>query len=522
MNEPGGMLLRSEFIGILLKYFDLRNKSILDVGTGTGQYCIELALRDAKCMGIDKDTESIKLANRIANDYKISNCVFREIDLFDFKKYEPKDEYYDIVFSMGLLEHFDDSQIIRMLKEMSRLGNYVIAGVPYAGSDIYKLSKLYSKKKGTWEYGFERDFLTLSDLFKEAGLSVIHEQVIGLGSEAYHLKHINPELIPLQLSRNLTKSFNGQDKVGSWLIAIGSKKDKIKEKIPEEGVTIIIPVYNGEKYVERSIENLWKVNYPNLEIVYVNDCSIDGTRTLLQKKLRNLPNSRLINLESNLGVYKARYEGLKKASNDYIFFTNIDDLIFPGCIGKIMRDLKNCTENTHLSDSCALMKKGNFTGDIWYHQYLISPSDYIISELSTISGKVSLGNTIIKKENLLKACERMDILLEKVDINRMNVAEDTLLFDIMVFSGLIKHIIPIYYTYDGYERRETSASQQIGDRISDIPIQTAYCFVEITKLFKVNEKELENRIMYQAIKTYGIIRGTEFINNFKKYREMLK
>lgn len=521
MNEPGGMLLRSEFIGILLKYFDLRNKSILDVGTGTGQYCIELALRGAECMGIDKDPESIKLADRIANDYQISNCVFREINLFDFKKYEPKDEHYDIVFSMGLLEHFDDSQIIRMLKEMSKLGEYVIAGIPYGGSDAYKLAKLYSQKKGTWEYGFERDFLTLSDLFKEAGLSMLHEQVIGLGSEAYYLRRINPELVPLQLSQNLTRSFNGQNNVGSWLIAIGSARNKLEEKITEEGISIIIPVYNGEKYIERSIKNLWELNYTNLEIIYVNDYSTDGTKTLLQEKLRNFPDSRLINLEINLGEHKARYEGLKKANNEYIFFLDIDDLIFPGCIGKIIRDLKNCPENTHLSNSCALMKDGKFTGSIWYHQYLKSIYDYIISELLTLSGKISLSNTIIKKSNLLKAYDKLNMLYKKIVVKRMNVAPDTLLLDIMVFSGYIKNIIPIYYTYGGYEQGGTSASQQVEDRIKDIPLQIAYCFLEINKLFKVDEKELENKIICQAIKIYGISQGTEFINNFRKYRKMI-
>lgn len=527
MNEPGGMLLRSEFIGILLKYFDLRDKSILDVGTGTGQYCIELALRGAKCMGIDKDPESIKLANRIANDYQISNCVFREIDLFDFKKYEPKDEHYDIVFSMGLLEHFDDSQIIKMLREMSKLGEYVIAGIPYSGSDIYKLSKSYSQKKGTWEYGFERDFLTLSNLFNDAGLTMLHEQVIGSGSEAYCLKRINPELIPLQLSQNLAKLFNGDNNIGSWLIAIGSEMGKhdyhrLDERIPEEGLSIIIPVYNGEKYIERSIENLWKVDYPNLEIIYVNDCSTDSTKTLLQEKLRNFPNSQLINLKINSGEHKARYEGLKKANSEYIFFLDIDDLVFPGCIGKLMRDLKNCSENTYLSNSCALMRDGKFTGSIWYHQYLKSIYDHIISELLTLSGKISLCNIIIGKSNLLKAYDELDMLYKKMNVERMNVAPDTLLLDIMVFSGFIKHIIPVYYTYRGYEQSETSASQQIEDRIKDIPLQVAYCFVEINKLFKVNKKELENRIIYQAIKNYGINRGTLFIENFRKYKKLIE
>jgi len=522
MNEPGGMLLRSEFIGILLKYFDLKNKSILDVGTGTGQYCIELALRGAKCEGIDKDPESVKLANRIANDYQINNCIFREIDLSDFGENESRRNYYDMVFSMGLLEHFDDLKIIEMLKEMGKLGKYIIVGVPYGGSDTYKLSKSYSQKEGTWEYGFERDFLTLSDLFKEAGLSMLHEQIIGLGSEAYYLKRINPELITLQLSRNLARSFNGDDNVGSWLIAIGSARNKLEEKIPKEGVSIIIPVYNGEEYIGRSIKNLWKVSYPDLEIIYVNDCSIDRTKILLQEKLRSLPNSQLINLKINSGEHKARYEGLKKASNDYIFFLDIDDLIFPGCIRKIMRDLKNCPENTHLSNSCALMKNGKFTGDIWYHRYLKSIYDHIISELFTLSGKISLSNTIIKKSNLLKAYNESDMLYEKIRIKRMNVAPDTLLLDIMVFSGYIKNIIPIYYTYGGYEHSETSASRQIKDRIKDIPIQTAYCFTEVNKIFKVNEKELENRITCQAIKNYGISQGTEFMNNFRKYKEICK
>ena len=146
----------------------------------------------------------------------------------------------------------------------------------------------------------------------------------------------------------------------------------------------------------------------------------------------------------------------------------------------------------------------------------------IISELLTLSGKISLVNTIIKKNNLLKAYDKLDMLYKKMGVERMDVTSDTLLLDIMVFSGLIKHIIPVYYAYQGYEQSETSASQQIKSRIDNIPIQIAYCFVEINKLFKVDEKELENKIICQAIKIYGVSWGTEFINNFRKYRERLK
>ena len=142
LNEPGGMLIRSELIGVLLKYFDLKNKNVLEVGTGTGQYCIELALRGAICTGIDKDPESIRLANRITNDYQVNNCVFKERDLYYFNE-----SNFDIVISMGILEHFNDKEIVDMLKKMGKLGKYVVVGVPYSGSDIYKMSRLYSQKR---------------------------------------------------------------------------------------------------------------------------------------------------------------------------------------------------------------------------------------------------------------------------------------------------------------------------------------------------------------------------------------
>ena len=104
----------------------------------------------------------------------------------------------------------------------------------------------------------------------------------------------------------------------------------------------------------------------------------------------------------------------------------------------------------------------------------------------------------------------------------MKVSPDTLLLDIMVFAGLIKQIIPVYYTYRGYEQSDTSASQQIEDRIKDIPLQTAYCFTEICKVLKIKEKEAENAIIYKAIQSYGIDKGTEFIENFRKYKNIIK
>jgi len=533
MNDPGSMTMRSEFIGLLLKFFDLKGKSILDVGTGTGQYCIELAMRGALCLGIDIDVESVKLATRITKDYNAQNghhCFFNHKDLFNLNNV-----YFNIVMSMGVLEHEDDEYIIKMLKKMSEIGGYVVVGVPYSGSDTYKLSKAYSIKRGTWEYGAERNFYTMVDLFEKAGIFAQFETVIGGVTEASYLRRINPELIPIQLAQNLSDIYQGVTKVGSWLIAIGSKINQplgqprlIAPSISVQnevtlipGVSVIIPVHNGEKYIERSIENVKQIKYPNLEVIYVDDGSTDKTYEILKRNgmvdsMGKGLHCHVICWDKNTGVSKARLSGLEYVNNDLVFFLDVDDLVFPDCITNLMRDY---VDGVHLPVSCALMEQGKFTGSIWYHNLLNSPEEYLIDGLKNVCGKIALANTIMSRGKLLKAYNVLHELLEKVGIEQMRVAEDSLLLAIMVLSGDISRITPVYYTYRGYEYDTASASHQIEDRVRDIPLFIAYC-LKVCKSEK-EEKKLLKGMMQTIIRIYGMDYGGKFVDNLKKYRKLI-
>lgn len=233
LNEPAGMSQRSEFVGMLLKYFDLKGKTILEVGTGTGQYSIELAKRQAICTGIDIEQESIDLATRIGKDVG-SSATFLKQNLFDVT------DHYDIVFSMGTIEHFTEEEIIAMFIKMSEIADYVVVGVPYSGSHAYMLSKEMSMQLGTWEYGVENDFETLWDLFIESGMYFHTETTIGAISEAAYLKRLNPALIQDQMAINLDKMQNG-DKYGSWLISIGQHApgSYLESNIPETFLPIV-------------------------------------------------------------------------------------------------------------------------------------------------------------------------------------------------------------------------------------------------------------------------------------------
>lgn len=91
-------------------------------------------------------------------------------------------------------------------------------------------------------------------------------------------------------------------------------------------VSVIIPVYNAEKTLEKTLNSLINQTYKNLEIILVNDGSTDNSREICENYQKKNVNIKLINKE-NEGPGKARESGLKYASGNYISFIDADDYI---------------------------------------------------------------------------------------------------------------------------------------------------------------------------------------------------
>lgn len=91
-------------------------------------------------------------------------------------------------------------------------------------------------------------------------------------------------------------------------------------------VSIIIPVYNGEKYIRDIVDNILQLKYSSYEIIFVNDGSKDGTSQVLEEVQAKIPSIKVIHQE-NKGVCAARNEGLANASGEYICFLDVDDAI---------------------------------------------------------------------------------------------------------------------------------------------------------------------------------------------------
>lgn len=85
-------------------------------------------------------------------------------------------------------------------------------------------------------------------------------------------------------------------------------------------------MYNGEKYIDRMMNCIKNLTYTNLEIIIINDGSIDNSLEIIKDYARNDNRIKIISTE-NKGVSNVRNLGIKSASGDYITFLDIDDYI---------------------------------------------------------------------------------------------------------------------------------------------------------------------------------------------------
>lgn len=94
----------------------------------------------------------------------------------------------------------------------------------------------------------------------------------------------------------------------------------------EDKISIIVPVYNVEAYLERCVESILKQTYTNLEILLVNDGSTDHSGELCDQLALRDPRIRVIHKE-NGGLSDARNRGIEESSSDLIGFIDSDDYI---------------------------------------------------------------------------------------------------------------------------------------------------------------------------------------------------
>ena len=104
-------------------------------------------------------------------------------------------------------------------------------------------------------------------------------------------------------------------------------------------VSIIIPVYNAEKYLSECINSIIYQSYNNLEIILVNDGSTDNS-IYICRQYANKDNRIIVIDSDNYGVSYARNIGIERATGKYIVFIDSDDMIEKDYIGILVTEME--------------------------------------------------------------------------------------------------------------------------------------------------------------------------------------
>lgn len=104
-------------------------------------------------------------------------------------------------------------------------------------------------------------------------------------------------------------------------------------------VSVIIPVYNTEKYIKRCLNSIFAQTYSDIEIVCIDDGSKDKSLSLLKSYQKNHPNLKVFHQE-NKGAASARNLGIEKSTGEYVAFVDSDDAIKKDYIERLVDAVK--------------------------------------------------------------------------------------------------------------------------------------------------------------------------------------
>lgn len=105
--------------------------------------------------------------------------------------------------------------------------------------------------------------------------------------------------------------------------------------------SIIIPVFNSEKFIKECVQSVLSQNFNNLEIILINDYSTDRSGKICKElKLNNLNKLKLIQNKKNLGVGASRNIGLNLANGKYIIFLDSDDYLIQNSLDYLYKRIK--------------------------------------------------------------------------------------------------------------------------------------------------------------------------------------
>ena len=231
-------------------------------------------------------------------------------------------------------------------------------------------------------------------------------------------------------------------------------------------ISVIIPVYNCEKYLPMCLDSIILQTYDNLEIICVDDGSKDKSLKVLQKYAQKDARIKIIT-QKNQGQSAARNEGMKHATGDYISFIDADDWVSLSLYQKFVRRYKKAGReiDIFLFNACSYTQKpksvylSKFFEITEWKNFQNPDYIHIFDDcMNPFSGNMSATNKIYRKDFLIE---------NNLDFCNGLIFEDQLFYlqSFLCAKSILLNNDPMYM----YRRQNTSSTMHsIGNKVFDI------------------------------------------------------
>ena len=261
-----------------------------------------------------------------------------------------------------------------------------------------------------------------------------------------------------------------------------------------EKISVIVPVYNVEAYLERCVESILQQTYTHFELILINDGSTDSSGKICENLASRHENIKVYHLE-NAGVSNARNTGIKLATGAWITFIDSDDFVTQDYLAT----LASAVEGVNVG-------------------FVIAPLHHIkngiVTDLPPHSGKTELWSTEETMKELLMTTRtsffpvaklfKRDLLADEKFNTNYHLAEDALFLTELLLKTRCSSVFidkPVYF----YDHREGSATTSVNQHVFDTIEVYQQIIAQVSQVFPNLKYELKNRECWSYITVYDKI-----------------
>ncbi|AHZ47500.1 glycosyltransferase [Streptococcus oralis] len=261
-----------------------------------------------------------------------------------------------------------------------------------------------------------------------------------------------------------------------------------------EKISVIVPVYNVEAYLERCVESILQQTYAHFELILINDGSTDSSGQICDHLASQYENIKVYHIE-NAGVSNARNMGIQLATGSWVTFIDSDDFVTQDYLAT----LASAAEGLNVG-------------------FVIAPLHHIkngiVTDLPSHSEKTELWSTEETMKELLMTTRtsffpvaklfKRDLLADEKFNTNYHLAEDALFLTELLLKTRCSCVFidkPVYY----YDHREGSATTSVNRYVFDTIEVYKQIIAQVSQAFPNLKYELINRECWSYITVYDKI-----------------